>query len=238
MAMAFAGFPGTLLWAVPLKRPCRPASGFSKDWDLTVVFLLFPLTLGYYCENVRAGEKRDLERDKKGLFYFYFLFYFSRLSPIMSAIREWVFRSVSPVFSSHFLLSSCIIGMLVSSGRLQIEVCHRLQIESVIEMKQIKRKIFLSLLRRGTLPVRAIVNCVDTDFFVKKKKIFWYSNTNNLGTEGGCPNVTLYWRAAMSKCSSRMYFCFWLTEWDIWRRFPVYFPSNTSVYSPPREIQS
>lgn len=39
----------------------------------------------------------------------------------------------------------------------------------VIEMKQIKRKIFLSLLRRGTLPVKAIFNLMDTDFFVKKK---------------------------------------------------------------------
>lgn len=68
---------------------------------------------------------RTLEPEERGIFKeikraLLLLLLFFLLRPIVSAIKELVFRSVSPVFNSHFLLSSCSIGMLLSSGSLQV----------------------------------------------------------------------------------------------------------------------
>lgn len=82
----------------------------------------------------------------------YFLIFFFLSSPVLSDIRESVIRSGSP-YSQFSVSSHVIIMMLISSGRCQDHI--------VIEMKQIKRKIFLSLLRRGMLSMKAIFNFMD-----------------------------------------------------------------------------
>lgn len=76
------------------------------------------------------------------------------MRPVMSGIRDLGIRNESwDCEEAHFLR----------------EALHPI----VTEREQRKRKIVFSLLRRGSLPMKAIFNFTDTGFFVKRERQYF-----------------------------------------------------------------